>query len=108
MGNEVRPGDVVLNVGDGEWDLSDPIDLDAWRSLIEYVRVVGRLMRMVVMAEDDDDDDDARVDAGEAKTTEEEEEDRGDDRPKLSWAGPVIAAGNEGQDRDSSDVDESR
>lgn len=64
---------------------------------------------------DDDDDDDAvdgtRVDAGE-KTIEEEEEDddddRSNDRPRLSWAGPVIATRNEVQDRDSSDVVESR
>ena len=45
-------------------------------------------------------------------TIEEEEEDddddRGNDRPRLSWAGPVIATGNEVQDRDSSDVVESR
>ncbi|KAL3762628.1 hypothetical protein ACHAW5_001221 [Stephanodiscus triporus] len=108
-GDEVRAGDVVLDVGDGEWDLNDPIDLDAWRSLIEYVRGAGRPMRMVVTAEDDDGDDDdggARMDAGEAKTTAEE--DRGDDRPRLSWAGPVVATGNEGQDHDSSYVDESR
>ena len=45
-------------------------------------------------------------------TIEEEEKDddndRGNDRPRLSWAGPVIATGNEVQDRDSSDVVESR
>ena len=33
-GDEVRPGDIVLNVGDGEWDLNGPIDADDWCSLI--------------------------------------------------------------------------
>ncbi len=71
---------------------------------------------MVVMADDDDNDDkdavdSTRVDAGEKTIEEEEEEDdddRGNDRPRLSWAGPVIATRNEVQDRDSTDVVESR
>jgi len=62
---------------------------------------------MVVMADDDDDDavDGTRVDAGEKTIEEEEDEDddfdRGNDQPRLSWAGPVIATRNEVQDRDS-------
>jgi len=33
-GDEVSLGDIVLNVGDGEWDLNGPIDADDWCSLI--------------------------------------------------------------------------
>jgi hypothetical protein len=44
---ELRPGDVVLEVG-GVWDLYHPISINAWAILVKFIKECRRPMRMVV------------------------------------------------------------
>jgi hypothetical protein len=44
---ELRPGDVVLEVG-GVWDLYHPISINAWGVLVKFIKECRRPMRMVV------------------------------------------------------------
>jgi hypothetical protein len=45
---DVRAGDVILDVGDGAWDLREPIKQEEWSALVRYIREAGRPLSMVV------------------------------------------------------------